>query len=97
MNAYRIFKQDDQQGAASKEPRRTLCGTLRIRGFENDVAARFNTLRLSHMRWDPQPRLSQIPPAGSRNYHIAHKPDLPPDRNNYGSNETGPAVRSLAG
>src|SRR4029078_9055854 len=61
------------------------------------LAACFNILRLSHMGQDPQPRLSQIPPVGSRNYRIVHKPDLPPDHNSYGSNETGHAERALAG
>ena len=61
------------------------------------LAACFNILRLSHMRWDPQPQPLQILPAGSRNYRIAHKPALPSDRNNYGSSETGLAVRLLAG
>jgi len=61
------------------------------------LAACFNILRLSHMRWDPQPQPSQILPAESRNYRIAHKPDLPPDRNNYGLGETGHGVRPLAG
>src|SRR5512146_1829946 len=52
---------------------------------------------LSHMRWDPQPRPSQIPLAESHNYHTVHKPDPLPDRSNYESDETGHAVRSLAG
>ena len=60
------------------------------------LAACFNILRLSHMRWDPQPQPLQSPPAGSRNYRIARKPGLPLDRNNYGLNETGLAVRLLA-
>ena len=53
------------------------------------LAACFNILRLSHMRWDPQPRPLQILPAESHNYRIAHKLDLLPDRNNYESNEMG--------
>ena len=61
------------------------------------LATCFNILRLSHMRWDLQPRPSQILRAESRNYRIAHKPGLPPDRNNYGSDEMGHGVRSLAG
>ena len=61
------------------------------------LAACFNILRLSHMGWDPQPQPSQIPPAGSRNYRIAHKPDLPLDRNSYGSSEMGHVGQSLAG
>ena len=60
------------------------------------LAACFNILRLSHMRWDLQSRPLQILPAGSGNYRTAHKPDLPPDHNNYGSSETGHGVQSLA-
>ena len=61
------------------------------------LAACFNILRLSHMRWDLQPPPSQILRVESHNYRIVHKPHLPPDRNNYGSNETGHAGRSLVG
>ena len=61
------------------------------------LAACFNILTLSHMRWDLQPRLLQIPLAESRNYRIAHKPEFPLDHNNYGSNEMGHGVRFLAG
>ena len=68
-----------------------------VAGPRTTLAACFNILRLSHMRWDPQPQPAQIPLAGSRNYRTVHKPDPLPDRNNYGSNETGHAVRSLAG
>ena len=68
-----------------------------VRDARTTLAACFNILRLSHMGWDLQPRPSQTPPAGSHNYRIAHKPGLPPDRNNYESDETGHAVRSLAG
>lgn len=68
-----------------------------LRDARTTLAACFNVVRLSHMRWDLQPRPLQIPPAGSHNYRIAHKPGLPADRNNYGLDETGHAVRSLAG
>jgi hypothetical protein len=46
-------------------------------------------LRLSHMRWDPQPQPLQILPAELHNYRIAHKLHLLLDRNNYESNEMG--------
>ena len=83
-------EQDGQQGRRRIDPRGYPQGF--VEDFDESrppLAACFNILRLSHMRWDLQPQLLQIPPAESRNYRIAYKLNLLPDRNNYESNEMG--------
>jgi len=86
----RMFKQDGQQGRRRIETGSVPWGY--VEDFDESrttLVACFNILRLSHMRWGPQPQPLQILPAESHNYRIAHKLNLLPDRNNYESNEMG--------
>jgi len=90
-----------KQGRSSSGNPRFTFHTSRFTAPLSDArttsAACFNSLKLSHMRWDLQPRLVQIPLAGSHNYRTVRKPDSLLDRSNYESDETGHAVRSLSG